>query len=140
MARALVWMSRTGTGDWRPVGVFLATPRRLDARALPGDVTRTQRFQTILADAQRPQREPYNPARGTWEDWIGWALDQLSNGHTTMMVEVEPERSADALYRREVLGADPSVGSPEFQATTDIPPLSGAKAAKVRANMPVARA
>lgn len=141
MSRALVWQNRTSTGGWRSVGVFLATPRRLDGRALPGDTERARWFETIINDAQRPALEPYNPQRGTWEDWIEWALSALSNGHDSMMTEVEPEPTADMLYQREVLGITPTIQTPsQYRPTSDIPPLTGRKASDIRPTQPAARA
>lgn len=142
MARALVWSTRQSNGTWRPVGVFLGTRRRLDGRCLAGDPERSRWFLSILDDAQRPQKEPYSPERGTWEDWIGWALSAHSNGHDGMMAEVPPELTADALYQREVLGITPGVlgrdGSPK--PSDDVPPLTGVKADKIRPTAPTARA
>lgn len=136
MARAAVWLNRIGP-EWRKVGVFLATPRLLTGRALPGDADRQRWFESILDGATRPDREPYRPERGTWEDWIEIALDAFSNGHDSMMVEVEPELSVDMLYDREVLGIAPRLQSPEnLRPATDAPRLGGRKASDVRPTAP----
>lgn len=142
MARAIVWHHRQGDGSWKPVGVFLGTRHRLDGRVLPGDSDRSKWFESILGDAQRPQREPYDPTRGTWEDWIGWALSNHTNGHDSMMVEVEPETTAEATYQRYVLGMKPSpLTPPNLRPTTEVPAgLGGVKAEKVRPTLPPARA
>lgn len=137
MARAAVWLNRAGPDEWRKVGVFLATPRLLQGRALPGDADRERWFESILDGASRPDREAYSPRRGTWEDWIEVALDAFSNGHDSMMVEVEPELTIDMLYDREVLGATPSIETrPDVRPTVDVPQLGGRKASDVRPTAP----
>jgi hypothetical protein len=101
MARAAVQFLRGGDGEWRAAGVWLATRASLQSRFDPaaglGDfVKRTHDF------ARPPSTEPGGPP-GTWEDWVEYALDALSNGHDLAVVETEPEPTVDELYAREVL-------------------------------------
>lgn len=129
-------MNRIGP-DWRKVGVFLATPRMLLGRALPGDADRARWFESILDGASRPDREAYSPEHGSWEDWIEVALDGFSNGHDSMMVEVEPELTVDMLYEREVLAITPTMQTrPDIRATEDVPRLGGRKSSDIRPTAP----
>lgn len=142
MARALAWQHRQGDGSWKPVGVFLGTRHRLDGKVLPGDGDRAKWFASIIDDAQRPQLVPYAPTRGTWEDWIGWALSAHSNGHDAMMVEVEPELTVQQLYEREVLGIKPKpLSHPNLRPSDEVPSgLTGTKSSDRPPNQPPARA
>jgi hypothetical protein len=133
MARALVYHERQGV-DWRAVGVFLGTTRRLDSKMLPGDARRDAWAASLPVNTKPPFVDGIglSPERGTWEDWIGWALGALSNGHDTWMTEVEPEPTVDALYRREVLGAPATVGAETPETTDEVPELSGFRKVKPR--------
>lgn len=136
-----MWRTRTSTGEWRPVGVFMATRRVLTGRALPGDEVRSRWFESIITDAQRPARADYSPERGSWEDWIGWALGAFSNGHDTMMAEVDPEPTVDMLYQREVLAVQPTLQVPDaIRPSEVVPPLTGRKSSDIRPTQPEARA
>jgi hypothetical protein len=70
----------------------------------------------MLSQASRPFAT--GDERGTWEDWIGWAADALANGFDSWAVEVEPEPTIDALYKREVLGVDEAPPEPQPQLST----------------------
>ena len=87
--------------DWTRVGVWFATPGMLMSRFLPdsgmGDFVRSIH--------QMAHVRPY--ADGTpadWTDFIGYALDALSNGYDLMIGEVSPESSVDRQYGRDILG------------------------------------
>lgn len=103
MARALVTYERQADGGWRPTVAWLGTPKRLDARALPGDGARDAWMAGVLAQAHPPYLD--SGEQGTWEDWIGWALNALANAHDTWATEVQPAPTVDAIYVREILEA-----------------------------------
>jgi len=102
--RAMVIFDRQGDGSWLPTTVILATPDRLQGRCLPGDENRDGRLAHLLDHAVPPRVDVGSGTRGTYEDWIDWALDHLANGHTTWTTEVAPAPTVD-LFEREVLGA-----------------------------------
>lgn len=142
MSRACVRFARQDDGSWKPVTVFLGTTRALQGKTLPGDPDRSGWLDAILASAEPPLLSDDGSAeRGTFEDWIGWAVGDdargwpgaLGNGHDTWVVEVKPELSIDQLYQREVLGNEPQgITRPELRPTTEPPTdLGGYK--KVRA-------
>lgn len=101
---ALSDLRRDGEGGWRPAGVWLATPRHLQARYLRGDASLEAFRRRVLADASPPIVDATHALRGDWEDWARWASHALSNGHDRLVREVDPEATLDQLYRREVLG------------------------------------
>lgn len=104
MSRAAVHLERNGRGGWDRVGVWLGTTTTLQSRFLPGR-DMEEYVRSIHEQARPPLVDtPSGERRGTWEDWVDWALDGLSNGHTTMVVGVPPELTVDELYAREVLG------------------------------------
>ena len=122
MARALVTYERTPDGGFKPTIVWLATRNLIEAKELPGDARRTNYKNAILKDAQRPRRDPFSQERGTWEDWIDWAMNALGNGHTTWAIEVEPELTVKALYEREILNVEPTpMSPPNLRPATVIP-------------------
>jgi hypothetical protein len=104
LPRAMLLFERQSDASWLPATVILATPKRLQGKCLPGSPDRDARLARILTDALPPRINDQTEARGTYEDWIAWAVDHLSNGHTTWAVEVLPTDKVEALYRREVVG------------------------------------
>jgi len=106
MSRAMVCFERQPDASWKPVAVFLATADRLEGQTLPGDPDREAWLQHLLLHAV-PPRTPDGSARGTWEDWIGWALDRFANGHTTWTAETVPTETVEGLYQREVVEPAP---------------------------------
>lgn len=102
--------------------VWLATRDRIEAKELPGDARRTNWKNAILRDASRPRRDGMSEERGTWEDWIDWALNALANGHTSWAVEVVPELTIKALYEREILDVTPTpMTTPNLRPSTEVP-------------------
>ena len=63
-----------------PTIVILATPERLQGRALPGNPDRDARLARYLSDALPPRIDDDTEERGTYEDWITWALNACANG------------------------------------------------------------
>jgi hypothetical protein len=102
MARALLLFERQADASWLPTTVILATPRRLEGKALPGDPNRDARLAMLLRDARPPRINDSTEERGTFEDWISWGVHHLADGHTSWSTEVKPEITVDALYQREV--------------------------------------
>jgi hypothetical protein len=100
------WQNDT---SWMPTIVILATPERLQGRALPGNPDRDARRARYLSDALPPRINDDTDERGTYEDWISWALNACANGHTTWATEVVPTRTVDELFGREVLDVIPAV-------------------------------
>src|SRR4051812_1596518 len=124
MARAMVQYERDDSATFVPVGVWLATAKRLQARMLPGSASRDAFMKYVLADASRPTA-PYSTTKLGWPDWIEWATWSLSDGHIRMMREVEPEVTLDQMYAIYVLG-DAKAGpmhDPKHQPTADIPAI-----------------
>jgi hypothetical protein len=104
MSRAALQYLRQGTGTWKPVGVWQGTKIALAARFLPGVLTTM--VQTIIENAKPPIPEG-ETVRGTWEDWIGYSLDALSNGQDLWIEEVPAanmQPTIDLLYASLVLG------------------------------------
>ena len=131
MSRAMLVHTRQPGGGWKPVGVVQATPNRLDYKMLPGDPSMNAWASNLGANAIPPPKAEYSEERGTWEDWIGWALDAFTNGHDMWCTEVEPEVTVQATYEKFVLLIDePTMTPKEFRATAEIPDLGGYK--KVR--------
>lgn len=131
MARALLVHERAGS-DWRPVAVLYGTPKRLDARVLPGNGARQAWVDGLLANAKPPFKDGVGISleRGTYEDWIGWALRSLGNGHDTWVTEVEADVTVEATYGTFVLGADTPLTNPKAATTDEVPQLSGFKKVK----------
>ncbi len=102
MARAMLLFERQADASWLPTTVILATPKRLDGRALPGSPDRDARLARILRDALPPRINDQTEERGTFEDWISWGTYNLANGMTTWATEIKPEGTVDTLYEREV--------------------------------------
>jgi hypothetical protein len=71
MTRALVRFERPSTGDdWTPVAVFLASPDRLQGRAMPGPA-REAWLADLLSRPEPPDVDTEDgPVPGTWEDWV----------------------------------------------------------------------
>ena len=126
MARAMVQKERNDAGDFIPVGVWLATTKRLQARMLPGSASRDAFMKYILSTATRPRVSFTNTKLG-WPDWIEYATWSLSDGHVRLMIEVEPMVTLDQLYATHVLGeAKPGpLYDPKHQPTVDVPDLAG---------------
>lgn len=100
--RTMLLFERQADASWLPTTVILATPERLQGKCLPGNSDRDARLTSILTNALPPRINAHTKERGTWEDWIEWALDCFSNGHSTWATEVVPTQAVEALYRREV--------------------------------------
>ena len=103
MSRAMLLFERQADASWLPTTVILATPKRLQGKALPGNADRDARLARILTDSLPPWVNDQTEERGTYEDWIDWGVYNLANGHTTWATEVVSEVTVDALYQREVL-------------------------------------
>jgi hypothetical protein len=134
----MVRFARQGDGSWKPVTVFLATRARLQGRTLPGDPERDLWLAGVLTGARPPLVADGARERGTYEDWIGWAVGDeargwpgaLGNGHDTWATEVKPELTIGQLYDREVLQIEPrALTRPDLKPTTEIAPdlLGGRK-------------
>lgn len=117
--RALVVEVNQG-GSWVKRAVILASRKGVQARPLPGDRDLSAFLRTALKLAVRPSRPDGTP--GSWEDWIGWALEALSNGHDHWLVEVKPELTLKRLYQREVLGMVPEAITTEKHVPVAAPP------------------
>ena len=105
MARCAIQYLRTPEGDWKPVGVWFATPGTLMSRWLP-DAGMADWARYIHSVARPVSRDGI--ATPEWESWIGYALDGLSNGHDMMISEVKPGLTVDESYAQYVLGMSPS--------------------------------
>ena len=103
MARAMVQEDRDDKGEFGPVGVWLATEAGIEARMLPGSASRDIYMPYVLDDVSRPTIN-FTNVKGTWEDWIEWAVWSLSGMYVHRMTEVAPAVTLDRLYAREVLG------------------------------------
>ena len=97
--------------------------------ALPGNRDRDARLARYLSDALPPRINDDTDERGTYEEWITWALNACANGMTSWATEVVPTSTLDELYEREVLDAIPAaapVDAPEpdraSQASEDVSP------------------
>jgi hypothetical protein len=122
LPRAMLLFERQADASWLPTTVILATPKRLQGKALPGSPDRDARLARILSDALPPRIDDQTEERGTFEDWITWGVYNLANGHTTWATEVKPEITVDAIYQREVLDVVPKpITRPELQPTTEAP-------------------
>lgn len=95
-----VQLKREGA-DFTPVGVWFATPQMLQSRFLPGK--NMERWARAIHESARPPLLDDEQTLGTWEDWVEYALDALSNGHDLWVIEVEPEATLDLSYARYVL-------------------------------------
>ena len=110
MSRAMLLFERQADASWLPTTVILATPKRLQGKALPGNADRDARLARILTDSLPPWVNDQTEERGTYEDWIDWGVYNLANGHTTWTTEVKPTATVEALYQREVVGDRPDSG------------------------------
>ena len=108
MARALLLFERRADSTGMPTIVILATPERLQGRALPGNPDRDARLARYLSDALPPRINDDTEERGTYEDWITWALNACANGMTSWATEVTPTSTVDELFQREVLDPIPA--------------------------------
>jgi hypothetical protein len=113
MARALLLFERRADSTGMPTIVILATPERLQGRALPGNPDRDARLARYLSDALPPRINDDTEERGTYEDWITWALNACANGMTSWATEVVPTATVDELFQREVLDAIPAAAPVE---------------------------
>jgi hypothetical protein len=116
MAQAMLIFERQNDTSWVPTIVILATPEHLQGRALPGSPDRDARLARYLSDALPPRINDDTDERGTYEDWISWALNACANGMTSWATEVVPTLTVDELFQREVLdviAAAPPVDPPE---------------------------
>ena len=104
MCRALLLFERQPDASWLPTTVILATPKGLQGNCLPGDPDRAARLTSLLQNALPPRMDDFAEERGTYEDWVDWALN-LANGHTTWATEVVPTATVEALYQREMVRA-----------------------------------
>ena len=102
MVRAMLLFERQSDASWLPSTVILATPKRLQGKAVPGDPNRDARLASILQNALPPRIDDDTEERGDYEDWIDWGVHNLVDGHTTWATEAKPEITVDALYQREV--------------------------------------
>ena len=136
MARAMLQYEHGDDGGWVPVGVWLATPRRLQARMLPGSASRDAFMKYVLSDASRPHQS-FSNTKGTWEDWIEWAVWSLTDGMIHFMTEVEPAVTLERLYARAVLGetVPGPLSDPKFTPTTEVPVLGGIKSTELRGGL-----
>lgn len=143
MSRACVRFARQPDGSWKPVTVFLGSRLQLQGKTLPGDAARQQWLADILAGAKPPLLADGQPERGTFEDWIGWAVGDekrgwpgaLGNGHDTWVAEVKPEITVGQLYDREVLLIEPRpLTREDLRPTTEIDPANLHGYKKVKAN------
>jgi hypothetical protein len=100
--RAMLLFERQADASWLPTTVILATPKRLQGKALPGSPDRDARLARILSDALPPRIDDQTEERGTFEDWITWGVYNLANGHTTWTTEVRPEITVEEVFEREV--------------------------------------
>ena len=129
-SRAAVQFLRQPDGGWLPVGVWLGTITTLQSRFLPD--AGMDDFARRIHEYARPPRLD-NGTIGSFCDWIGWALDGLSNGHDLFVVGVQPEMTVDDLYAREVLKMSPTQakrqgrlkGVPSVTTLEEMPPLEG---------------
>ena len=117
MPRAMLLFERQADASWLPTTVILATPKRLRGKCLPGSPDREARLAMLLRDARPPRLNDFTEERGTFLDWIDWAVYNLANGHTTWTAEVEPTRTFDELFQREVLDVVPVEAPVESSAT-----------------------
>jgi hypothetical protein len=120
MAPAMLIFEPQDDTSWAPTIVILATPERLQGGALPGNPDRDARLARYLSDALPPRINDDTDERGTYEDWITWALNACANGMTSWATEVAPTFTVDELFRREVLDAVPAA------APVDAPEPAGA--------------
>jgi hypothetical protein len=100
MARALLLFERQADASWLPTTVILATPKRLQGKSFPGDANRDARLASILTNALPPRISDLTEERGTFLDWVDWALDAFGNGHTSWATEVVPTATVEALSAR----------------------------------------
>jgi len=101
----MLLFERQADASWMPTTVILATPKRLQGKCLPGSPDRDARLAMLLSEAVPPRINEHTDERGTFLDWVDWAVNALANGHTTWATEVVPTAPVEALYEREVLGA-----------------------------------
>ena len=118
MPRAMLLFERQADASWLPTTVILATPKRLQAKCLPGSPDRNARLARILTDALPPRLNEHTEERGTFLNWVDWAINALANGHTTWATEVVPEVTVDVLFQREVVDVAPSGRRPNDVQTS----------------------
>jgi hypothetical protein len=124
MSRVAIQWVRNADGAWDPIGVWFGTKCSLQSRVLPG--RGMEGFFKRTHDTAGPPNLDDGETRGTWEDFIGYALDALSNGHDLMVSEVPPEATVDATYARWVLGFESDVAAewkPSTVATVTVMPM-----------------
>ena len=107
----MLLFERQADASWLPTTVILATPKRLQGKALPGSPDRDARLARILTDALPPRINDQTEERGTFEDWISWGTYNLANGMSAWATEIKPEGTVDALYQREVLDVGPAAAA-----------------------------
>lgn len=129
MSRLAIIHERTPGGEWAPVGVVLGTRQRLDYRFLPDQSGWIGWAENAMVNSAPPYKDGtgLSPARGTWEDWVVWAVGAFSNGHDAWLTLVEtPEPTVEANYEKYVLGAKPNLSPPPLRPAADeIPELGG---------------
>jgi hypothetical protein len=65
MARAMLLFERQADTSWTPTTVILATPERLQGKALPGNPDRDARLARYVSDALPPRINDDTEERGT---------------------------------------------------------------------------
>jgi len=124
----MLLFERQTDASWLPTAVILAAPKRLQGKCLLGSPDRDARLAMLLRDARPPRLNEHTEERGTFLDWVDWALNALANGHTTWTAEVEPTRTVDEVFKREVLdvirGEAPTEPSPveSWDQTPEVEP------------------
>ena len=108
VTKVAVIHERQADGAWKAVGVLRSKPDGVDGQFLHDEPGWNHWLENLPRVANPPFRDGrgINPARGTWHDWIEWAVYHLTNGHTTWLVLiVEPEPTLGANFERFVLAA-----------------------------------
>ncbi len=124
MSRVAIQWKRQPDGDFKAIGVWFGTKVSLQSRVLPG--VGMEGFFSSIHSMASPPLINNGTEQGTWEDFIEYALDALSNGHDLMVTEVEPESTLDLTYGKWVLeleGAMLSRWKPTTMPTVTITPV-----------------
>ena len=113
MTKVAVVHERQGDGSWKAVGVLGSKTDGVDGQFLPDEPGWNRWLENLPRVANPPYRDGlgFDPARGTWDDWIAWVVDRLTNGHTTWLtLIVEPEPTLVANFERYVLDRNGRAG------------------------------
>ena len=91
MTRVAVVHERQADGAWKAVGVLGSKPDGVDGQFLPDEPGWNGWLENLPQVAIPPYRDGrgFDPARGTWDDWIAWAVDHLTKGHTTWLTLID---------------------------------------------------